>query len=221
MRRLLVVAVGTAAFLTTPSGAVSPAQVVDPAGDANGGTYWAGDPDTVTPAGSQAYADVTGVRFVTTKATKRVGRRTVTTVTGFSVTMALSAAPVPPGDATGIYRVFAMGPRCVVGIEHYTRPLPDVAQPRTALFDTCRGSLRRTAIPPATVKGGALAWHVPLTAVPKDTRVGVGTTLSDLHFEVYVSHQATCAGTSPGAEQPPCALLLDTTLKRNASFVIR
>lgn len=220
MRRLLVVAAG-AALLATPSSAAPSAQVVDPANDANGGAYWARDPDTVTPAGSQSYADVTGVRFATTKTTKRVGRRTVTTVTGLTVTMTLTAAPVPPADATGIYRVFAMGPNCVVGIEHYTRPLPNIVQPRTALFDTCRGSLRRTALKAPAIKGTTIMWTVPLTAVPKDTKVGVGTTLTNLHFEVYLAHEAGCAQSQPGGEQPPCAFMLDTTFQRSATFAIR
>jgi hypothetical protein len=220
VRRVLVAA-AAAALLATPVGAVPRAQVIDPANDANGGTYWAGDPDTVTPAGSQAYADVTAVRFATTRTTKRIGRRSVMRVTGISVTMALGAAPVPPADATGIYRVFTMGPRCIVGIEHYTRPLPDTAQPRTAVFDTCRGSLRRTPLAAAVVKGATITWAVPLTAFPKDTKIGVGTTLTNLHFEVYLASQASCARSAPGAEQPPCAVLLDTTPRRSGSFVIR
>jgi hypothetical protein len=207
-------------LVVTPSIAATGAQVVDPVDDANGGTYW-GHSDTATPVGSQPYADVTAVRFATTKATKRVGRRSVTTVTGFTVTMTLTAAPVPPADATGIYRVFAMGPKCFLGIEYYTRPLPDTAQPRTAFFDTCRGSWRRTSLKPPAIKGSTITWTVPMTGIPKDTNVRVGTTLTNLHFEVYLAHQATCTRSEPGGEQPPCAVLLDTTSHRDGSYVIR
>ena len=221
MRRLLVVAAVVTPLLVTPANAVPRAQVVDPAGDANAGTYWARDPDTVTPAGSQSYADVTALRFATTKTTRRSSRGTVSTVTGFTVTMTLSAAPTPPADTTGIYRVFAFGPKCVVGFEHYTRPLPDATQPRTAVFDTCGGALRRTPIRPPAIRGATMTWVIPLTAVPRDTKVGVGTTLTNLHFEVYIANQAACAQAQPGGEQPPCAVMLDTTFSRDASFVIR
>jgi hypothetical protein len=194
--------------------------VVDPSDDANGGTYW-GHSDTATPAGSQPYADVTAVRFATTKATKRVGRRSVTTVTGFTVTMRLTAAPVPPADATGIYRVFAIGPKgCVMGVEHYTRALPNAAQPRSVFFDACRGSLRRTPLKPPAIKGTTITWTVPLTSLPKDTKVGVGTTLTDLHFEVYLAHQAACTQSRPGEEREPCAIHLDGTHPQG-SYVIR
>lgn len=220
VRRLLVVAAGMATLLTTPSSAAPGPQVVDPANDANGGSYWAGSPDTVTPAGSQSYADVTGVRFATTRTTKRVGRRTVTTVTGFTVTMTLTAAPVPPGETTGIYRVFALGPKCIVGSEHYTRALPDATQPRDVFFDTCQGALRRTPLKPPTINGATIMWIVPLTAVPKDTKVGIGATLTDLHFEVYIAHRATCAQSRPGEEREPCAMHLDGA-RPQGSFVIR
>ena len=221
VRGTLVVATVVAALVVTPADAAPRAQVVDPAGDANGGTYWARDPDMVTPAGSQAYGDVTALRFATTKSTRRSGRGTVTTVTGFTVTMTLSAAPTPPADATGIYRVFTFGPKCILGFEHYTRPLPDATQPRTAVFDICRDSLRRTPIRPPVINGATMTWTIPLTAIPRENEVSVGTTLTNLHFEVYVANQAACAQSEPGGEQPPCAVLLDTTFNRDATFVIR
>lgn len=221
MRGVVTAAAAAAAILGTPAHAAPRPQVVDPVGDANGGTYWARDPDSVTPAGSQSYADVTALRFATTKTMRPGSRGAATRVAGFTVAMTLDAAPTPPADATGIYRVFAFGPKCVVGFEHYTRPLPDAAQPRTAVFDTCGGALRRTSLRPPAVSGATMTWAIPLTALPRDTEIGVGTTLTNLHFEVYVAHEAACAQSEPGGEQPPCAVMLDTTRSRSASFVIR
>ncbi len=197
-------------------------QVVDPANDANGGTYWR-SPDTPTPVGSQPYADVTSVEFRTTRTTRIVHGRRVPVVSGFTVSMRLAEPPVPPGGSIGMYRVMASGPGCLFGVDYYTQA-PD-GQPQAAVQDWCRPpAIRRTTLAPPTVTGNMITWKVPLSAVPGNARVAVGTTLTDLHFEALVKpHAATCTGTAatPAEEQPPCAFVLDNTFVRDGTYTIR
>jgi hypothetical protein len=74
------------------------------------------------------------------------------------------------------------------------------------------------------VSGATITWTVPLSAVPKNAKVGVGTTLTHLHFETLVKpNESTCVGDrgAPGAEQEPCAVLLDQTFNRTGTYTIR
>lgn len=224
-RTRLRVVIATAVAVTTvavPAAAAPASQVTDPVNDANGGGYW-GSPDTPTPVGSQPYADVTSVLFTTTKAWKQVGGRRVAVVTGFTVAMRLAEPPVPPADTVAVYRVLASGPGCLFGIDHYTSP--PGTQPQSAVQEWCRTpSIRRTAIAPPAISGNTITWTVPLSAVPKNAKVGVGTTLTDLHFEVHLRpRESACAGDAgtPAEEQAPCALKLDETFNRSGTYTIR
>jgi hypothetical protein len=219
-RRAFVAAVTAVAVLAAPSAASAP-QVTDPAGDANAGAYWRGQ-DTATPVGSQAYADVVAVEFRTTRAIRVVRGRRAPVVTGFTVTMRLSAPPSPP-RGVGVYRVLASGPGCLFGVDYYTRAV--AGQQVAAIQEWCTGSsIRRVAIKPPSVKGAAITWTVPLSALPRNTRAGAGTTLTDLHFQVLVrTDDAVCAGApgAPAEEREPCAVVLDDTLDRGGTYTIR
>jgi hypothetical protein len=216
------VAAGLALAALLPAPASAAPQTVDPANDAHGGAYWRGQ-DTAVPAGSQAYADVTSVEFRTTKTTRVVRGRRTTTVTGFTVTLRLSAPPVPPGDGVGVYRVLANPPGCLFGLDYYTRALP--GHPQAAVQEWCLpdGS-RRVAIAPPVVAGASITWAVPLSALPRNTKAAVGVTLTDLHFETLVRpYAALCAGTAgkPAEESEPCAVNLDDTRNRGGTYTIR
>lgn len=220
-RRSVVAGVSALAVLAAPSVAAPAPQVTDPAGDANAGGYWRSQ-DTATPVGSQAYADVTAVEFRTTRATRVVRGRRTTTVTGFTVTMRLSAPPSPPSGVT-VYRVLAWGPGCLFGIDYYTAEI--AGHPRAAVQEWCVGSsIRRIALQPPSVKGAAITWTVPLSALPRNTKVVAGATLTDLHFQVLLRPDgALCTGASgtPAEEREPCAVILDDTLARGGKYTIR
>lgn len=220
-RVVIVAAVAAVTTLVGPSAAAPAPQVVDPANDANGGSYWS-HPDTPTPAGSQPYADVVSVLFRTTKATKTIRGRRKTVVTGFTVTLRTSAPPVPPADTVAVYRVLAEGAGCLFGIDYYTRA--PGTQPQSAIQEWCGTSIRRIALARPVVSGAAITWTVPLSAVPKNAKVGVGTTLTNLHFEALVRpNESMCTGDrgTPGEEQEPCAALLDQTFNRTGTYTIR
>lgn len=216
-----VVAVAGIVALGQPSVAAPAPQVVDPANDANGGAH-GGASDTPTPVGSQPYADVVSVQFATTKAMGKAGGRNVLVVTGFTVAMRLTEPPVPPAGTVAVYRVLASGPRCLFAVDHYTRP--PAGQPQSAVQEWCGPSIRRKALAAPRITGSTITWIVPLSALPKNTGAGVGSTLTDLHFDVLVRvHDSACASDAgrPGEEVPPCAVTLDETLRRSGTYTIR
>ncbi len=176
MRRLLAAPALAALAFALPSFAAPapPApQVIDPANDANGSANAVYD--TATPVGNQAYADVLSVLWQTTTKTTKVKKKkkvtTVTTVTGFTVTATLSAPPTTaPSGTEVVYRMLGTPPCAVTngyfGVVYYTR------------------TTRLTPIALPVVSGNTITWTVPLSAIPADTKVGVGTTLNGLWFEV-------------------------------------
>jgi hypothetical protein len=187
MRRRLLAAplLAALALSAAPASAAAPKpQVVDPPNDANGTANAVGD--QATPAGSQGYADVLSVLWQTTKSTKKVGRKTVTTVTGFTVTTTLSAPAVPPTGTTLVYRMLSSTPRCgFFGVAYYTTKGSDPTQPQSAIRDNCNGSdTRLTGIAMPVVSGNTIKWTVPLSKIPKDSGVKLGSKLSNLWFEV-------------------------------------
>jgi hypothetical protein len=190
MRRALALPLLASFALAAPSMAApvatpAPApQVVDAANDANGtanATY-----DTATPAGSQGYADVLSVLWQTTKVTKTVKKKKVTTVTGFTVTATLSAPPVPAAGTSIVYRMLGATAACgFFGVAYYTTKGSDATQPQSAIRDNCNATpTRLTAIAAPVVSGNTVKWTVPLTAIPADTKVKVGTKITGLWFEV-------------------------------------
>lgn len=194
MPRLALAAAAATLAVLAPHVSAAPApQIVDPANDANflngqGQPLLASAPNNnATPAGSQAYADVLSVQWTTVKTTKIVKRKKVTTVTGFSVQAKLSGAPTPPQGTVVVYRMLGSTPLCpYFGVVYYSKPLSDPASHQTALRDNCNGAstARLTKIAPAVIKDGTITWTVPLSAIPKDTKVGVGSALTGLYFTV-------------------------------------
>lgn len=184
MRRL-VLAPALALALLAPHVEAAPApQVTDPANDANGtgnAVY-----NTPTPVGNQAYGDVLSVLWQTTKQTKKVRGRNVTTVTGFTVTTTLSAPPSPPSPTALVYRMLGATPKCgFFGVVYYTDPGSDDQIPQSALRDNCiDGETRLTAIPAPVIKDNTITWTVPISVIPKDTGVTVGSKIVDTWFEV-------------------------------------
>lgn len=194
MRRLAVAPVLVSLAFLAPSVGAAPVapQITDAAGDANfvnsqgnTGPYYTIPNNQQTPAGSQEYADVVSVQWSTLKATKKVGKKTVTTVTGFQVVATLTGAPKPPDGTIVVYRMLGTTPACpYFGVVHYSSPLSDPTTPQTALRDNCNGATtaRLTKIPAAVIKEKTITWTVPLTAIPKDTKVALNSVLTGLYF---------------------------------------
>lgn len=193
MPRLAVAAAVASLALLVPTANAAPGpQITDPANDANG-VNSQGQPlarsvpnNNATPVGSQAYADVLSVQWTTLKTTKIVKRKKVTTVTGFSVKATLSAAPTPPQGTVVVYRMLGSTPLCgFFGVVHYSKPLSDPSTPQTALRDNCVNTTTRlTKLAPAVIKDATITWTVPLSAIPKDTKVANGSSLTGLYFTV-------------------------------------
>jgi hypothetical protein len=189
IRRLTAVPVLTALALLVPSAhAAAPApQLIDPTGDANFTS--AATPDKVTPAGSQDYADVVSVLWQTTKTTKIVKKKKVTTVTGFTVTATLAAAPKPPQGTSLVYRMLGATGKCpFFGVAYYTAVHSDKNIPQSAIRDVCGRSdtdaARLTSIALPAIVDKTITWNVPLSAIPKDAKIGPGTKLTGLWFQV-------------------------------------
>lgn len=195
MRRLVVAPVLASLAFLAPSVSAAPAvpQVTDPADDANfvnsqnnTGPYYTIPNNTQTPVGSQSYADVLSVRWSTVKSTKKVGKKTVTTVTGFQVTTTLKGDPTPPSGTTIVYRMLGSTPTCgFFGVVYYTTPLSDPTTPQSAVRDNCNESpTRLTKIANPVIKDKTITWTVPLSVIPKDTKVGLNSVLTGLYFTV-------------------------------------
>jgi hypothetical protein len=174
--RLLVLALagGLAVTALPADAAKAKPQLTDPAGDANGingqGFLIGGPADGASTPADLSAADITAVTFASTFKKKKVKDRVVKVPTGFTVTMALSAAPTTPEI---FYRVIAPTAGCdSVFFEYGT----DVA--------TAGSDVRCPATPPAEdkeypasaaiVKGNTITWKVPISAFP------AGTTFSKL-----------------------------------------
>ena len=188
MRRLVLAPALAALAVLAPSvHAAAPApQVVDPSGDANGGANEPPTSDTALPAGNQAYADVVSVLWQTTKKTSVVKGKKVTTVTGFTVTATLSGPPTPPSGTTIVYRMLGATPACgFFGVAYYTSKGSDPTQPQSAIRDNCNDTdTRLTPIALPAIAGNTITWTVPMTAIPKDTKVKLGSKITGLWFEV-------------------------------------
>lgn len=188
MRRLVAVPALALALLAPHAGAAPAPQVTDPAGDANFGSNVAEETSNQSlPAGNQAYADVTSVLWQTTKTTKKVKGKKVTTVTGFTVTATLSGPPTPPTGTQLVFRMLGSTPQCeYFGVAYYTTKGSDPTQPQSAIRDNCGGlpSARLTEIALPKISGNTITWTVPLSAIPKETKVRAGSKILDLWFEV-------------------------------------
>jgi hypothetical protein len=190
MRRLLVLPALAALTFALPSFAATPVaapQVVDPKGDANGSANAVYD--QAGPAGNQDYADVTSILWKTTTKTTKVKKKTVTTVTGFAVTVTLAGPPTAPNGTEVVYRALGTPPcpgggsSAFFGVVYYTQPDANNSNPQSALRDNCTGATRLTPIALPVIAGNTITWTVPLSVIPADTKVKVGTTLSGLWFE--------------------------------------
>lgn len=182
--RLALLALVTAAGVAAPVALAAPPapQVTDPAGDANF-TPTATEGGVATPVGNQAYADVLSVTWTADKPTTTVKKKKVTTVTGFTVTTVLSAAPTPPAGTSLVFRMLGTSGKCpFVGPVYYTAKSSDPGIPQSALRDNCTGTTRLTPIPMPVISGATITWKVPASALPKEAPVG--TLLKDLYFEV-------------------------------------
>lgn len=189
--RLLLSALAATSVALAGSGQAAPPapQIVDPAGDANGTSNAQANSNQTTPVGSQAYADVTSVLWqpVKTTTTKIVKKKKVstTTVTGFTVTATLSAAPTPPAGTLIVYRMLST-PSCgaFFGVVYYTSQSGDASLPQSAIRDDCTGETRLTKIAMPKITDKTITWTVPLSAIPADLKMTPGKKVSDLRFEV-------------------------------------
>ena len=185
MRRLVLAPALAVALLTPHVEAAPPApQVVDPSGDANltGNAVY----DQSAAAGNQDYADVVSVAWQTSKTTKKVKGKNVTTIAGFTVTATLTGAPVPPAPTSLVFRMLGSTPTCgFFGVVYYTTKSSDPKIPQSALRDNCvNATTRLTEIAMPVIQGNTITWTVPMAKIPADTKVKPGTKLVDLWFEV-------------------------------------
>lgn len=192
MRRPVLASLLAGIAFLAPSVSAAGPQVTDPANDANFVNHQNLAPGDVpnnnaTPAGtSQAWGDVISVQWTTLKTTKVVKRKKVTTVTGFQVRATLSGPPKPPEQTTVVYRMLGSTSFCeFFGVAYYSKPLSDTTAPQSALRDNCGDrATRLTKLALPVISGSTMTWTVPLSAIPKDAKVGVGTALTGLYFTV-------------------------------------
>ena len=191
--RLLALAAAAAVGVAVlPAHAATPKpQITDPAGDANGfndQSSGAPVPSQSTGPASDAGADITAVTFTSTFVTKKVKRKTVKVPTGFTVTMALAAAPQPET----FYRIVATMPGCdQLFIEYGT----DAAAGGTAMRCPALATAPETdfTIADAVVKGSAITWTIPTSVLP------AGTTLSQLTAQTRLNPAVVTAPEIDGA----------------------
>lgn len=183
--RSAVLSALAAAALSAPLAfAVEPAapQVTDPSGDANlTATQVQGG--VAAPVGNQEYADV--VSALWEPVTSKVGKKTVTT--GFKVTAKLTGAPTPPAPSIVVWRMLGQvngDATLFLGPVYYSQQLSDPTTPQSALRDNLGADkvVRLTKIDPPKIDGATMTWTVPLTAVPKELKLG--SKLTNLYFEV-------------------------------------
>jgi hypothetical protein len=183
IRLATTAAIGAAALMALPShAATSKPQIVDPAGDANGVNGQGiviGLPNPATGPAQAASADIRSVRFQTTFVTKRVKGVPKKVPTGFTVTMALGAAPLPET----FYRITTSASGCgSLWFEYGT----DVARGGTTvrcltedLSPTAEDKVYK--VPEATLKGSSIIWKVSKSQIP------VGTSFSELRAETRLN----------------------------------
>lgn len=234
LRRSVAVAAFAALAFAVPSATAAPApQLTDPSGDANfvngqGLVVGTSAPaNESAPAGSQDYADVTSVQWQTTKVVKKVNKKTVTIVTGFTVTATLAGNPTPPTGTTIVYRMLGTTANCpFFGVAYYSNKLKDGTSPQSAVRDNCNGSATRlTPIALPVISGHTITWTVPLTAIPKDTKVKVGTQLTGLYFTVteiedFQGQQVPSAAPLLGGSTGLGYGVIDNSTPGDASFKI-
>ncbi|MBV9292820.1 MAG: hypothetical protein JO222_10265 [Frankiales bacterium] len=150
-------------------------QITDPTGDANGingQSIVNGLPSVGTGPAEFAPADITSVTFASTFTTKKVHGRVIKTPTGFTLTLALAAAPTDPEVE---YRVSAAAAGCTnVFFEYGT----DVATHGSDV--RCPASVAASkayTAGPAKVSGNTITWTLSTKAFP------VGTTFSSLNAQ--------------------------------------
>ncbi|HVB27813.1 MAG TPA: hypothetical protein VNE21_07870 [Mycobacteriales bacterium] len=169
----LLAASAHAAAVPAPGCTTPKPQVTDVAGDANGINGQAIEPsapDNMPTPVDIAAADILSVRFATTCSVVHVHKRVIKTVTGFTVTLHLSAAPTP-----GLfYRVVSSSPNCASLWFEYDANLSATTL-RCATSVTGNTSY---AIPKVTISGSSIVWTVPRAAMGSDLKVG--QTLSGL-----------------------------------------
>lgn len=221
-RRLLALpALAALALSTAPASAAPKPQIVDAPNDANGS---ANVPIglTVGPASTdslnaiptnQAYADVLSVLWQPKKTTKKVGKKTVTTVTGFTVTTTLAAPPTPPNGTQIVYRMLGSTAQCgFFGVVYYSSKSHDPGIPmQSALRDNCvNETTRLTPLADPVISGNTMTWTVPLSVIPRDTKVKLGSKIVSLWFEVreLEDFQGQCLPKDP-IPAPPTIPVID------------
>ena len=167
-RLVTSILIGGLVVAALPAHAAKPKpQVTDPSGDANGvndQALGAPVPSAGTGPASLAAADITGVTFATTFGKKKVHRKTVKVVKGFTVTMALAAAPSLPNI---IYRVSAAAAGCGTDVFFEYTSGGDT-QVRCPNEDVTKDSTTYTSAP-AVVKDKTITWSLPVSAFPAGT----------------------------------------------------
>ncbi len=180
MRMRSALLAGTAALaLAAPAAFAADAapQVTDPSGDAN---FSANGPVTGSaPVGNQDYADVTSVLWAPVKKNGKT--------TAFTVKATLTGAPTPPAGTALVYRMLgqvAGDSTLFLGPVYYTTASSDPAQPQSALRDNLGAdkTTRLTKIDLPKIEGSTITWTVPVSAVPKEFKLG--TSITNLYFEV-------------------------------------
>ena len=195
VRPILVLAALAAATLSTGADAAAPKpEVIDVVGDANAinnqGVTAIPDQSVSTGPAQAAPFDITSIDFKTYGA--KVGRKFV--AQGYTVTMALSAAPVTTG---ALYRVRAIAPACsTFWLQWNTAPTGTTTtlrhncapsgSPTAAVSDTVSVALK-----PVVVKGSTITWTVPFKSLPKGVKVG--QTLTELGADNRISNGAATA----------------------------
>lgn len=235
MRRLVLVPALALALVAPHVHAAAPApQVTDPSGDANGGANaTTATADKATPAGSQDYADVVSVLWQPTKVSKKVKGKTVTTLTGFTVTATLSGPPTPPEPTSLVFRMLGSTPACgFFGVVYYTTKSSDPGIPQSALRDNCvNATTRLTELAPPVIAGSTITWTVPIAKIPADTKVKAGSKLVDLWFEVreLEDFRVACTPDLSSAPAPVSSYgnacgqangILDNSVKDGDSFTL-
>jgi hypothetical protein len=165
-------------------------QVVDVANDANllnsqGNASIDVPNNRQTPGVSQGYADVLSVRWQATKTVKKVKKKTVTTITGFTVTAQLKSAPTVPAGTTLAYRMLGGTEQCgSLGVVYFSTKTTN--EPQSAIVDTCGNALTPNYTPIANpvISGTTMTWTVPLKSVPRSAALGAGSVIGGLYFSV-------------------------------------
>jgi len=166
-----------------PAHAAKAPEISDPAGDANllnDQSFGASVPEQSTPVDLSA-ADITKVDLATTKK----GRK----VTGFTITMTLSAAPTVPDV---FYRVSASTASCgTLFFEYSTSPTTAGGSAR-CVAELPTDPSKAVKLTSVVVKGSSVVWTVPVKSIPK------GSSLANLDGQTrFTAGAAGRAVTAP------------------------